>query len=216
MTLFLFPFFAELRALIGAAAELREHQVKGYRMFAPASSAWSAAVCGQGKVEAALACACLGEAVRPDRIILTGAAAALSSEPQPGEFVMNTECVEIDFRSTGAEANPPPRFRPTGFLSASAARPWLHAGRILSADADCFDAAEKRRLGERFGALAYAWEGAGFHRALRKLEIPGMEIRVITESVAEERVSLETLRTRLGAASTRFQDLLLHEKPAAG
>ena len=174
---------------------LQEKVRSGFKTFTiDVNPTWTFAICGQGKVETALATVILGEALRPTTVFLIGSATALESNLNPGDIVAWVESLEIDFRS-GGDGNPPrysatwepPAFQGKGMVS----------GRILSADADLFEPSEKKRLGDKYQAQAYAWEGAGFYRALKKLGLPGLELRVITESVSESRISLPELKIRI-------------------
>ena len=75
--------------------------------------------------------------------------------------------------------------------------PVIRAGAVLSADRNVFEPDEKRTLQAAHGALAAAWEGAGFHRFLRRNGAKGWELRLITEESCEGRPTLESLRGRM-------------------
>jgi nucleoside phosphorylase len=210
LTLLLFPFLGELQGFLGFSGGLSESRIRGLRVLeTPARPGWKLAVCGQGKVEAALSCCLLAEALKPDRALLIGSATALDSNLHPGDFVAGDECIEVDFGSQdGPSPNPPPRHRPTLDPPLPMLGMPLRIGPILSGDADRTDPGEKRKLGEEFSALAYAWEGAGFHRALARLGLPGMEIRVITETVDESRLALPDLQSRIRSFLPPLQNLV--------
>ena len=188
MTLLIFPFQAELEAYLSGLPAVGE-SVRGIRVLRPeAQPECRLAVCGQGKVEAALACQILADALLPGMVLLLGSATALDPSLEIGALVKADPCIEWDF---GAE--PPPRFQ-------AAALPvfaGIRAGPVLSGDRNVFDAAQKNALFIRHGALALAWEGAGFHRFLRRSGLPGGEFRLITEAADSGKPSLADLRGRM-------------------
>ena len=214
MIVLVFPFQGELECFLGGAAPPGK-KVRGLRVITtPSDPDWILAVCGQGKVEAALACQILADTYSPRAFFLLGSAAALDPTLKAGDAVLSDPCLEWDFRPDhGKDSVSPPRFNP-GKPFPHACDPkgsgdpkgngvdgsWLRAGTVLSADRDVFDPGEKRRLREEFGALATAWEGAGFHRFLRRSGLPGWEIRIITETAEEGRISLADMRLRMLAA----------------
>jgi hypothetical protein len=115
---------------------------------------------------------------------------------RPGDLVLADPGIEADFQPDA----PPPRFPgQSAFLPDSelARSSRFHRGPILSADKNLFDPEEKRRLFAAHQALAYAWEGAGFHRFLRRNQALGWEFRLITETATEARLPLSTLQTRM-------------------
>lgn len=190
MILLVFPFQAELDAFLSGVPGRTEEKLRGQRVFSvPSEPDWRLAVCGQGKVEAALACQSLTDALDPRAILLLGSATALDPSLRVGDIVLADPGIEWDF-----DADRSPEFRPR--------RPFpeprrVMTGGILSGDKDVFDPALKAELRERYGALALAWEGAGFHRALRRSGKTGWEVRVITEEATEGRLTLAQLKERM-------------------
>lgn len=190
MILLVFPFQAELDAFLAGTAGRTEEKIRGLRVFSlPAEPGWRLAVCGQGKVEAALACQILSDALDPRAVMLLGSATALDPALRMGDIVLADPGIEWDF-----DADKPPEFRPR--------RPFpeprrVMTGGILSGDRDIFDPARKAELHAQYGAKALAWEGAGFHRFLRRSGKTGWEVRVITEEATEGRLSLAQLKDRM-------------------
>lgn len=190
MILLVFPFHAELDAFLSGVAGRTEEKIRGLRVFSiPTEPGWRLAVCGQGKVEAALACQILSDALDPRTVMLLGSATALDPALRIGDIVLADPGIEWDF-----DADKPPEFRPR--------RPFpeprrVLAGGILSGDKDVFDPARKAELHAEYGAKALAWEGAGFHRFLRRSGKTGWEVRVITEEASEGRLSLAQLKDRM-------------------
>jgi nucleoside phosphorylase len=198
LILLVFPFLAELDAFLPGLGGKSETEVDGIRVFSVESEPhWRLAVCGQGKVEAALACQILSAALRPDIVLLLGAATALDPSLNVGDLVLADPCIEWDFGS-----DKPPSFkavpRPSEQPSSGPEHDRISAGPILSGDRNVFDAEEKAALQRRYGAKALAWEGAGFHRFLRRSGGRGWEVRVITETAAEGQPTLAALQERMG------------------
>lgn len=191
MILLVFPFQAELDAFLGGCKGRTESKLRSLRLFGLTEEpGWRMAVCGQGKVEAALACQILSDFLDPGTVMLLGSATALDPELKVGDVVVADPGIEWDF-----DADKPPEFR--------SRRPFPEPGRVfsgpvLSGDKDVFDPVRKAELHARFGAKALAWEGAGFHRFLRRNAKTGWELRVITETAAEGRLSLGVLKERMG------------------
>jgi nucleoside phosphorylase len=178
-------------------------------------------VCGQGKVEAALACQILYGALHPDIVLFLGSATALDPPLQVGDVVLADPCIEWDFGS-----GKPPSFKasmplptvapPTeAFPPDTDPGPKTHTGSlparvvsgpILSGDRNVFDAEEKGALHRRFAARALAWEGAGFHRFLRRSGCKGFEARLITETAAEGQPTLAALQDEMKKAFPAFRN----------
>ena len=191
--LLVFPFQGELEAFLqGEPAERTDTLIKGYRVHSLASQpSWRMAVCGQGKVEGALACQCLSDVLNPAAVLLLGSATALAPDLQVGCLVLADPGIEWDFGS-----GKPPSFRAVPDFPALAR---VAGGAILSGDRDVCDPSEKAGLHAQFAAEALAWEGAGFHRFLRHSGKPGWEIRVITETAQEGRMNIAQLKELMAA-----------------
>jgi adenosylhomocysteine nucleosidase len=223
LILLVFPFLAELDAFLAGAGGRSETKVDGIRVFNVEAIRpdWRLAVCGQGKVEAALACQILYDALKPDIVLLLGSATALDPSLKAGDMVVADPCIEWDF---GSEK--PPTFKASMALPSEALSPNADADRkahtgampervvsgpILSGDRNVFDAEEKAALHRRFAAKALAWEGAGFHRFLRRSGCKGLEARLITETAAEGRLPLDTLQERMRMGFPAFRNRIAEE-----
>jgi nucleoside phosphorylase len=224
-----FPFQTELEAFLAGLAPspstplkrlpLSEKRLRGIRTFTLESRpGWTLIVSGQGKVETALACQIVADALAPASYLLLGSACALDPDLRAGDFVLADPCIEWDFQHgppppDAADPDPPghhPVFRLAGGLPGldGTLGPLVRSGALLSADRNVFDPSEKERLRRSFGALAAAWEGAGFHRFLRRNDLPGWEIRIITEDACEGRPTLESLRERMASGLPRLYPLV--------
>ena len=177
-------------AFLGGTQDRSEEKIRGQRVFSLAAEpTWRLAICGQGKVEAALASQSLCEALDPRAVMLLGSATGLDPGLRVGDIVLADPGIEWDF-----DADKPPVFRPR--------RPFpeprrVITGAILSGDKDVFEPERKAELFRRYEAKALAWEGAGFHRFLRRSGKTGWEIRVITEEAGEGRLSFGQLKERM-------------------
>jgi nucleoside phosphorylase len=231
LILLVFPFQAEMEAFLGGLDGRAETKVREQRVFTLASEPeWRLAVCGQGKVEAALTCQSLSDALEPRVVLLLGSATALDPAIKLGTLVLADPGIEWDFH-----ADIPPSFRlrrpfphvPDGRLtigSTEAPSPGVPAvsgpeagrkpggnflaGPVLSGDKDVFEPEEKAALHARYGAAALAWEGAGFHRFLRRNRKTGWELRVITEEAKEGRPTLGLLKERMATSFPALRALV--------
>lgn len=229
MIALVFPYESELAAFLrgllpGGPASLtdmplRKEIVGGYRTYAwEARPAWRFVVSGQGKVEAALACQSVLPALRPSAWLLLGSACALHEKVKAGHLVLTDPCIEYDFQHgppppgapDASRENHHPVFRPRRpFPGASAANGTvLHTGPVLSADRNVLDPSRKQALQDAHDALAAAWEGAGFHRFLRRSGATGWELRLITEEACEGRPGIEALRARMAGGFPAVYPLL--------
>lgn len=218
MIALVFPFQTELEAFLTGLVPalpkglkqmgLQEEKAGGLRIFTLESRPeWRLIVCGQGKVEAALACQMAAQVLSPSAYLLVGSACGLDERMKAGEIVLADPSIEWDFQhgpppeGAKAAASPDhhPVFRPPRPFPGlgGAGLSGVKAGGVLSADRNVFDPDEKRELMESYGALAAAWEGAGFHRFLRRNQATGWELRLITEEACEGRPTLESLRERM-------------------
>ncbi len=210
----LFPFKKELEFFLqGKEGWLAKPSLDLQIWTHPDHSGWVFCVSGQGKVETALSAQILSGKAAVDFWILAGSAVALKGSLKSGDILLGTQSIEWDFVSDPeASPNQRPRF--------DARRTWqktdwsknLSLGAeedvILSGDRSVFLPEEKRQLGELYGASALAWEGAGFFRFLRRTKAPGMEIRLISESVAENKLPMDVFLERIKTGMPRLREIL--------
>lgn len=187
---------------------IKEERLGGTRTFTwEERPDWRFAISGQGKVEAALACQMLAHALAPSAYLLVGSACGLDQGMKVGDLVLADPCIEYDFihgpAHTGVRGTASPEHYPV-FKCAHplpglglAGMPPIKVGTVLSADRNVFEPGEKHSLHATFGALATAWEGAGFHRFLRRNDAKGWELRLITEANRDGRPALDDLRRRM-------------------
>jgi nucleoside phosphorylase len=229
MLALVFPYQAELEAFLGGFIPgdpapldnpaVRKETLGGYPTYAwEGRPDWRFVVSGQGKVEAALACQSVLPALRPSAWVLLGSACALHSLVKAGHLVLSDPCIEYDFQHgppppgarNAADPDHHPVFRPAHPFP-GLSRPGnshLHSGPVLSADRNVFDPDHKQELQDAHDALAAAWEGAGFHRFLRRNGAKGWELRLITEEACESRPSLKALKSRMAGGFPAVYPLL--------
>lgn len=204
MILFLFPFQGELTYFLGSSPK-STLPGGGTPIYVPQNRGdWCLSVCGQGKVETALTAQALSQRLSPEACLLLGSATALDPSLKVGDIVLADPCIEWDFGSVDMAGRPTfPKTKPLpGQVTET-----LHSGAVLSGDRDVFDPAEKATLRERYQALALAWEGAGFHRFLRRNRATGWELRLITEEAGEGRPTLALLKERMAAGFPKLRKL---------
>jgi nucleoside phosphorylase len=191
----IFPFQDELNSFLVPGEKTFTQDAGPLRVLIPAGKPhWRLAVCGQGKVEAALACQILAERLSPEAYLLIGSATALDPSLKVGSLVVADPCVEWDF----GDGKGRPTFRPEKiFPTGPEVQLTPRSGTILSGDRNVFEPEEKAQLRERYQALALAWEGAGFQRCLRRNRTLGWELRLITEAAGEGRLTMAALKDRL-------------------
>ncbi|MEO7426167.1 MAG: hypothetical protein ABI036_13350 [Fibrobacteria bacterium] len=200
-----------MEAFLSGLPGRTETGMGGTRVYALASEPeWRLAVCGQGKVEAALAAQILADALRPSAVLLLGSATALHADQSLGDVIVAGASIEWDFG-----ADPVPVFKnpfpfPVVPAGEDAEGSNVTMGAILSGDRNVFDPAEKRELYQRYEAKALAWEGAGFHRFLRRWGKSGWEIRVITETAGSGKPDLPTFKTRMQEHFPALRPLVRH------
>jgi nucleoside phosphorylase len=207
MIVLLFPFQGELTYFLRPGEKNSARETGPLPVYTPpARPDWGLAVCGQGKVEAALAAQILADRLKPNLYLLLGSATALDPSLKLGDIVLADPCIEWDFGSEAMAGRP--TFQKVRPLPEGGVTLELRSGAVLSGDRDVFDPAEKAALRERYQALALAWEGAGFHRFLRRNHFTGWELRLITEEAGEGRPTLPLLRERMAAGFPRMRKLL--------
>lgn len=106
---------------------------------------------------------------RPNCLISLGFSGALQAELQVGELVVATEIVDLQNQSWPTQSRFPFKDYQTSF------------GRLLSVPELIGDPQEKRRLGERYGALAVDMESAVAARLCHEHNVPFACLRVISD-----------------------------------
>lgn len=139
---------------------------------------------GHGKVQFAISVIEMARNKRPSLIICAGACGGLSNKVKIGDVIVADYTFEHDYKVKFWQ-QPPPMFpgsplhimdlRFTKFDDFQ-----IHVGPIASGDEDIVTKERARDLNS-IGAFGVAWEGAGGARAAQFLNIPYLEIRVVTD-----------------------------------
>lgn len=158
------------------------------------------AVCGIGKVNAAMCAQTMIVKYAPGRIINTGVAGTLSPPIGIGDVVIASDVVEHDFDTTafGDEPGLIPglgtvkmhcserlsmselRNAALDVLGESGAK--VFRGVIASGDQFIADAEKKRQIVERFGAVACEMEGGAVGQVCTANQVPFAVVRTISDS----------------------------------
>jgi nucleoside phosphorylase len=125
---------------------------------------------GIGLAAAERAVSWVAESRRPAVVLSAGFSGALTGALRVGDLVLGTEVVGPDGETWPATWTP-------------AAVPPVPRGRLVTVAALVGAPADKRRLGERTGALAADMEAAAVARACRRHAIPFGCLRVISDGV---------------------------------
>ena len=158
------------------------------------------AVCGVGKVNAAMCAQTMIVTYHPDKIVNTGVAGALSTELGVGDVVLASDLVEHDLDTT-ALGDPPGlipgldavKMRCSEQLSMSelkkAAEEALAgtgakilSGVIATGDQFVADGEKKKQIVERFGAVACEMEGGAVAQVCSLNRVPFAVIRTMSDS----------------------------------
>ena len=153
------------------------------------------AVCGAGKVNAALCCQTMLVRYAPDCVINTGVAGNLSRQLSIGDVALATSVVQHDLDTT-AIGDPlglipglgvvkiPADARVRGILHASAERLGVHCLDGVSATGDRFvaDRETKDRLTAQFNAVACEMEGGAVGQVCALSGVPFAIVRAISDN----------------------------------
>ncbi|MBX3023165.1 MAG: 5'-methylthioadenosine/S-adenosylhomocysteine nucleosidase [Bdellovibrionales bacterium] len=142
------------------------------------------AVGGHGKVQFALTTQHLVRELKPRLVLCVGASGALNPKVAPLDVVVGEETIEHDFRMRFVQ-KPSPLFagcaQSLQKLKTQSFAFNVHFGRIASGDEDVIEESRAAELAGQTQALSVAWEGAGGARACRFLNVPFLEVRVVTD-----------------------------------
>ncbi|HEY2882325.1 MAG TPA: hypothetical protein VGJ15_07830 [Pirellulales bacterium] len=154
---------------------------------------------GVGYDNAAQATAAIIAGHKPKWIISAGLAGGLQSGIKRNDIVIPNAILDENGKRLAIDLNLP---------STSAANSGVYTGALLTIDRVAFRAAEKRRLGEKFGAVAVDMETLGVAEACRREKQRFLAVRVICDAVDEELpadvehlVKQTRLGRRIGAAA---------------
>ena len=155
-------------------------------------------VCGIGPVEAALATAAAIDARRPGAIVQIGIAGA-QSLPN-GSLALGSEAVYCDIHDPGARIPRVERVEPNADL--------LTAARRALPDAHVLPIGTTARVGGGVGCEVEAMEGFAVLRAASLAGVPAVELRAISNSVAEVDRAKWTIEDALAALGVALRTLL--------
>lgn len=154
------------------------------------------AMCGIGKVNAALCAGVLVERYGVVGIVNTGVAGSLDARIDIGDLVVSVDAVQhdMDVRSLGYEAGQipgmdvlafeaDPRLRSAVVKVASLVAPdvRVHEGRVISGDQFVSGEDAKDRIVETFGGLCCEMEGAAIAQACHLAQVPFVVVRAISD-----------------------------------
>ncbi len=181
---------AEVRTVSGI--EFTEGELCGARVVT--------AVCGIGKVNAAMCAQTMIMVYGPDKIINTGVAGALSPELNVGDIVISDAVVEHDMDTTAIGDEPGLVLinnRPTVRIPADAAlTETLGAaaeaceikhliGTVASGDQFVSTSETKTAIAQKFGAMACEMEGAAIGHVCCANGVPFAVVRAISDSLTD-------------------------------
>ena len=158
------------------------------------------AVCGIGKVNAAMCAQTMIVTYHPDKIVNTGVAGALSPELGVGDVVIASDLVEHDFDTTGF-GDPPGLIPGLGTVKMhcsdslrtdeleTAAEEVLRGtgakilqGIIATGDQFIADGERKKKIVETFGAVSCEMEGGAVAQVCSLNKVPFAVIRTMSDS----------------------------------
>ncbi len=158
------------------------------------------AVCGIGKVNAAMCTQTMIMAYNPDKIINTGVGGSLSPELEVGNIVIAGDTVEHDMDTTAIGDEPGLVLingRPTVRVpadaelikdlaaAAEACGIKYFTGTVASGDRFVSTVSEKKAIAKKFGAIACEMEGAAIGHVCCANCIPFAVIRAISDSLTD-------------------------------
>ncbi len=160
-------------------------------------------VCGVGKVNAAMCCYAMIERFKPEAIVNSGVAGAVSPIVSIGDIVVATKSVEHDMNTTalgdkqGAVSFPEgtkiffecDRTISRKLTEACKKLPGTKTENGIVASGDIFvsDRRQRMRINDRFGALACEMEGAAIGHVCYCCKIPYSIIRAISDDLNENK-----------------------------
>lgn len=160
-------------------------------------------VCGVGKVNAALCAALLIDDYRPDLVMNSGVAGAVSPVVSIGDLVVGTKAVEHDMNTTPLGDRQGEVSFPNGkvmyFECAKGASRVLEqvcselpgtktaSGVIASGDIFISDRSQRLRLNDRFGAIACEMEGAAIGHVCYCYRTPYVILRAVSDDLDENK-----------------------------
>lgn len=144
-----------------------------------------ATTCGLGKVMAAATTQMLIDLFEVDLVINFGSCGGLAPELAIGDLVLASRVIEYDFLSE-YKKSPVTNCAPELVDSLQASFPEWRVGPLASADRNADTPAVRTGLFERYQALAADWEGASIVRVAKRMGVPALVLRGVTDIGADE------------------------------
>ena len=160
-------------------------------------------VCGIGKVNAAMCAATLINDYKPELVMNSGVAGAVSPLVSIGDIVIGTKAVEHDMNTTPLGDKQGEVSFPSGKVlffecDAAASRKLEEVcadientrvvrGIVASGDIFISDRSQRLRLNDRFGALACEMEGAAIGHVCYCCKVPFVILRAISDDINENK-----------------------------
>ncbi len=187
----------EMESLRGFLTDTRTETVSGIRFVSGLFEGREVvtAVCGIGKVAAALCAEAMILRYHPSAVINTGVAGTLCPELSIGSVAVSTDVVQHDM-DTSALGDPvgyisglklvkiPADRQLSGRLDACARAMGIRtrSGVIASGDQFIAEEARKKAIAETFGAIACEMEGAAIGQVCHVNQVPFCVLRAISDS----------------------------------
>ena len=135
---------------------------------------------GLGKVMAAATTQMLIDRFQADLILNFGSCGALDPKLLIGDLILASRVIEYDFTSEHKAV--PTTDCDASLLSELSRRfPYLKVGSLASADRNADTVEIREDLFSRYQALAADWEGASIVRVARRMGIPALVLRGVTD-----------------------------------
>ena len=171
----------ELQPLL-ALGNWRQEKITGRNFYrrSVAGKEIVATTSGLGKVMAAATTQMLIERFQADLILNFGSCGALDPKLLVGDLVLASRVIEYDFTSQHKAV--PTTDCDASLLSELTSRfPDLKVGPLASADRNADTVEIREDLFSRYQALAADWEGASIVRVARRMGVPALVLRGVTD-----------------------------------
>lgn len=213
---------AEVEGLLREMEDLKEEEILGHSYYSGRLGSHDVAVtrCGVGKVNAAICAQTMLLRFRPEVVINTGVGGSLSPQLDILDVAVATDAVQHDY-DTSAIGEPNGALTLNGELvtylpcdegwrerlieAARAAGVRAVPARIASGDQFISRREDKRRIVERFGAMACEMEGAAIAQTCYLAHTPCAILRAISDSTDDNHsMEFETFLERAVENSHRI------------
>ncbi|MCD6291843.1 MAG: 5'-methylthioadenosine/S-adenosylhomocysteine nucleosidase [Deltaproteobacteria bacterium] len=203
----------ELQPLL-ATGNWRQEKIAGRNFYRRdfAGKEIVATTSGLGKVMAAATTQMLIDRFQADLVLNFGSCGALDPELVVGDLVLASQVIEYDFTS---EHKAVPTTECDAFLVSqlSCRFPEFKVGPLASADRNADTVAIRESLFTQHQAVAADWEGASIVRVARRMGIPALVLRGVTDIgdadlAAEYESNYKTVLPRVAKVAARITTFL--------